>query len=58
MAMIAPWPAISRGTEPNVPTVPGFVSEIVVPWKSAGISFAGAGARDDVVERRQILAER
>ena len=34
---------------------PGFVSEIVVPWKSAGISLACAGARHDIVERRQVL---
>ena len=33
--MIAPWPAISRGTEWTVPIVPGLVSEIVVPWKSS-----------------------
>ena len=32
--MIAPWPGIRRGTEAVVPSVPGFVSEIVVPSKS------------------------
>ena len=30
---------ISRGTDPIVPTVPGFVSEIVVPSKSAIVSL-------------------
>ena len=34
VAMIAPWPGISRGTDAVVPRVPGFVSEIVVPSKS------------------------
>ncbi len=34
VAMIAPWPGIRRGTEAVVPSVPGFVSEIVVPSKS------------------------
>ncbi len=37
--MIAPWPFISRGTEWLVPIVPGLVSEIVVPWKSATVSL-------------------
>ena len=32
--MIAPCPAISRGTECSVPIVPGLVSEMVVSWKS------------------------
>ena len=29
-----------RGLEDMVPTVPGLVSEMVVPWKSAGVSLA------------------
>ncbi len=37
---MAPWPAMSRGTEWTVPMVPGLVSEIVVPWKSSTVSFA------------------
>ena len=37
VAMMAPWPGIRRGTEPTVPTVPGLVSEIVVPWKSSTV---------------------
>ena len=37
--MIAPWPFIRRGTEWLVPMVPGLVSEIVVPWKSATVSL-------------------
>ena len=36
--MIAPWPCISRGTEWLVPSVPGLVSEIVVPAKSSPVS--------------------
>ncbi len=37
--MIAPCPGMSRGIDAIVPTVPGLVSEIVVPWKSAGASL-------------------
>ena len=33
--MIAPWPAMSRGTECWVPNVPGLVRLMVVPAKSA-----------------------
>src|ERR1019366_8003754 len=43
VAMIAPWPAIRRGLDDMVPTVPGLVREIVVPWKSAGGSLARGG---------------
>ena len=39
VAMMAPWPGISRGLDAMVPTVPGLVSEMVVPWKSAGVSL-------------------
>ena len=39
VAMMAPWPGIRRGLEAMVPTVPGLVSEMVVPWKSAGASL-------------------
>ena len=37
--MMAPWPGISRGTEADVPSVPGFVREIVVPSKSETCSL-------------------
>ncbi len=30
-AMIVPWPDISRGTDCTVPSVPGLVSDNVVP---------------------------
>ena len=43
--MIAPWPAISRGTEWTVPMPPGLVSEIVVPWKSATVSLLSRALR-------------
>ena len=39
VAMIAPCPGIRRGIEPTVPTVPGLVSEIVTPSKSATVSL-------------------
>ncbi len=39
VAMMAPWPGISRGTDAVVPRVPGFVSEIVVPSKSDSLSL-------------------
>ena len=34
--MITPWPGIRRGADEVVPTVPGLVSETVVPMKSSG----------------------
>ena len=34
---IVPWPCISRGTEWLVPSVPGLVSEMVVPLKSSAV---------------------
>src|SRR3954451_20952058 len=37
--MMAPWPAISRGTEWTVPMVPGLVRLIVVPAKSSAVSL-------------------
>ena len=37
--MIAPWPAVSRGTEWLVPIVPGLVRLIVVPEKSSSVSL-------------------
>ncbi len=37
--MMAPWPGIRRGTEADVPSVPGFVREIVVPSKSETCSL-------------------
>ena len=43
--------------EAMVPTVPGLVSEMVVPWKSASGQFAGAGAADEVVERGRVMGE-
>ena len=36
---MTPWPGISRGTDCTVPIVPGFVSVIVAPWKSSGVSL-------------------
>ena len=33
---MTPWPGMSRGAEEVVPTVPGFVSDTVVPMKSSG----------------------
>ena len=36
--MIVPWPLISRGTEATVPSPPGLVSEMFVPWKSSAVS--------------------
>ena len=56
VAMMAPWPGISRGTEPTVPTVPGLVSEMVVPSKSCTVSLLLARARDDIVERCDVAA--
>src|SRR3954447_3578283 len=37
--MMAPWPAINRGTEWTVPMVPGLVRLIVVPAKSSAVSL-------------------
>src|ERR1035437_5354678 len=42
-AMMAPWPIMRRGLEDMVPTVPGLVREMVVPWKSAGGGLARGG---------------
>ena len=36
VATISPWPGIRRGADELVPTVPGLVSESVVPMKSSG----------------------
>jgi len=36
---MVPWPAISRGTQWLVPSVPGLVRLIVVPAKSATVSL-------------------
>ena len=44
VAMIAPCPGISRGVDPIVPTVPGLVSEIVVPFEIGDGQFVGARA--------------
>ena len=57
VAMMAPWPGISRGTEPSVPTVPGLVSEMVVPSKSWHRQLVVARARNDVVEGADELRE-
>ena len=43
--MIAPCPAISRGTEWTVPMPPGLVRDIVVPWKSATVSLPSRALR-------------
>ena len=64
--MIAPWPFMSRGTECTVPMPPGLVSEIVVPWKSAGVSlferarvtrssYAARYSLNDIVSARLML---
>ena len=37
--MIALWPLSRRGTEAIVPTPPGLVSEMLVPWKSSAVSL-------------------
>jgi hypothetical protein len=37
--MMQPWPFMRRGTECTVPMPPGFVSEIVAPWKSSALSL-------------------
>ncbi len=37
--MIALWPLSSRGTEATVPTPPGLVREMLVPWKSSAVSL-------------------
>jgi hypothetical protein len=39
VAMIAPWPGRSLGTDAVVPSVPGLVRERVVPSKSETLSF-------------------
>jgi len=36
VATITPWPGIRRGAEEVVPTVPGLVSDTVVPMNSSG----------------------
>ena len=38
VAMMQPWPGISRGTEATVPIPPGLVSVIVAPCRSSGDS--------------------
>ena len=43
--MIAPCPAVSRGTEWLVPMVPGLVSEIVVPEKSSAVRLPARALR-------------
>ena len=50
--MMAPWPTMRRGTECSVPIVPGFVSEIVVPWKSDGLERVVPRPPHHVVVRR------
>ena len=37
---MAPWPAIKRGTDCTVPSVPGFVSDTVAPTKSSAPKLA------------------
>src|ERR1035438_4113033 len=56
VAIMAPCPSISRGTEPTVPTVPGLVSEMVVPSKSWTVNLL-LRARADLVERFHIPRE-
>lgn len=43
--MIAPWPAVSRGTEWLVPIVPGLVRLIVVPEKSSIVNLFARARR-------------
>jgi hypothetical protein len=43
--MIAPCPAVSRGTEWTVPMVPGLVRLIVVPAKSSRVSLPARARR-------------
>ena len=57
VAMIAPWPGISRGIEPTVPTVPGLVREIVRAFKIGDGQFVRARALHQVVISRQELRE-
>ena len=40
-----------------VPTVPGLVSEMVVPWKSAGVSLPVRARGHQVVEGGDVLLE-
>ena len=37
--MIVPWPLIRRGTEAIVPSPPGLVRLMLVPWKSSAVSL-------------------
>jgi hypothetical protein len=39
VAMIVPWPVMSRGTEATVPIPPGFVSETFAPCRSSAVSL-------------------
>ena len=50
-------PPSGAGWTPWCPTVPGLVSEMVVPWKSAGVSLARARASHQVVEGADVLLE-
>ena len=43
--MMAPWPAMRRGTECTVPMVPGLVSEMVTPEKSSAVSLPSRARR-------------
>ena len=56
-AMMAPCPGIRRGLEAMVPTVPGLVSEMVVPWKSAGVSLALRARATRSSKRVHVLGE-
>ena len=55
--MIAPWPAISRGTECTVPSVPGLVSEMRHAGEVLGGQLAVARAPHDVLVGGDELAE-
>ena len=57
VAMIAPWPGISRGIEPNGADRAGIGERNRRALEIRGHQLAGAGARDDIVEGRKILLE-
>ncbi len=55
VATISPWPGMSRGADAVVPTVPGLVSETVVPMKSSGeiVPFRERATRSSKVFRKE-----
>ena len=55
--MIAPCPGSSRGTDAVVPSVPGLVSETVVPSKSESFSLPERARPDHVLRGGHELGE-